>query len=94
MIRHMKTIEDARNHCRFVGEGIKQCVADGEDPFARFESSAACYRARPATLREGGVTARLFPASFIPALGVCCPPGLRGLSFFRGMEIVQYLSVY
>ena len=35
----MKTIEDARNHCRFVGEGIEQCVADGEDLFARFEGT-------------------------------------------------------
>lgn len=33
----MKTLEDARNHCRFVGEGIEKDVADGEDLFARFE---------------------------------------------------------
>ena len=32
----MKTIEDARNHCRHVGEGIEKDVADGEDLFARF----------------------------------------------------------
>ena len=37
----MKTIEDARNHCRFVGEGIEKDVADGEDLFARFEGFAA-----------------------------------------------------
>ena len=35
----MKTIEDARNHCRFVGEGIEKAVADGEDLFARFEGT-------------------------------------------------------
>ena len=33
----MKTIEDARNHCWFVDEGIEGCVAYGEDQSARFE---------------------------------------------------------
>ena len=28
----MKTIEDARNHCRFVGEGIERDIAEGKDP--------------------------------------------------------------
>lgn len=37
----MKTIEDARNHCRYVGEEIEKAVADGEDLFARFEGFAA-----------------------------------------------------
>jgi len=35
----MKTIEDARNHCRYVGEEIEKAVADGEDLFARFEGT-------------------------------------------------------
>ena len=35
----MKTIEDVRNHCRFVGEGIEQCVAERENLFARFEGT-------------------------------------------------------
>ena len=35
----MKTIEEARNHCRYVGEGIEKAVADGEDLFARFEGT-------------------------------------------------------
>ena len=35
----MKTIYDARNHCRFVGEGIEKSVADGEDLLARFEGT-------------------------------------------------------
>ena len=33
----MKTIEDGRSHCRYVGEGIEKAVEDGEDLFARFE---------------------------------------------------------
>ena len=35
----MKTIEDARNHCRFVGEGIEKDVAEGGDLGARFEGT-------------------------------------------------------
>ncbi len=35
----MKTIYDARNHCRFLGEGIEKSVADGEDLFAWFEGT-------------------------------------------------------
>ena len=38
----MKTIEDARNHCRFVGEGIEKAVANGEDPPARCAGNADC----------------------------------------------------
>ena len=37
----MNTIEDVKNHCRFVGEGVEKAVADGEDLFARFAGIAA-----------------------------------------------------
>ncbi len=35
----MKTLEEVKAHCRFVGEGIEKGVADGEDLFARFEGT-------------------------------------------------------
>ena len=35
----MNTLEEVKEHCRFVGEGIEQLVADGEDLFARFEGT-------------------------------------------------------
>lgn len=35
----MKTIEDARNHCRFVGEGIEKDVTEGKDLGERFEGT-------------------------------------------------------
>ena len=35
----MKTIEDARNHCRFVGEGIEKDVAAGGNLGERFEGT-------------------------------------------------------
>lgn len=41
----MKTIDAARSHYRFVGEGIKRCVADDEDLFMRVEFFAASYHA-------------------------------------------------
>ena len=47
----MKTIENARNHCRFVGEGIEKSVADGEDLLARFEGTPTL---RFKVEREGG----------------------------------------
>ena len=37
----MNTLEEVKEHCRFVGEGIEQLVADGEDLFARFAGIAA-----------------------------------------------------
>ena len=33
----MKTKEEAREHCRFVGQGIEKCVAAGEDLAGHFE---------------------------------------------------------
>ncbi len=33
----MQTIDEVREHCRFVGKGIENTVADGEDLRARFE---------------------------------------------------------
>ena len=35
----MQTIEEAREHCRFVGKDIEKMVADGEDLGARFEGT-------------------------------------------------------
>ncbi len=35
----MKSLEEVKAHCRFVGEGIEKSVADGEDLFARFEGT-------------------------------------------------------
>ena len=35
----MKTLEEVKAHCRFVGEGIEKSVADGEDLLARFEGT-------------------------------------------------------
>ena len=35
----MKTIEDARNHCRFVGEGIERDIAEGKDILDIFPST-------------------------------------------------------
>ncbi len=29
----MQTIDEAREHCGFVGKGIEKMVADGEDQF-------------------------------------------------------------
>ena len=28
--KHMQTIDEAREHCRFVGKGIETMVADGD----------------------------------------------------------------
>ena len=47
----MKTLEEVKAHCRFVGEGIEKSVADGEDLFARFEGTPILrFKAE----REGG----------------------------------------
>ena len=35
----MQTIDEAREHCRFVGKGIEKMVADGEDLTAKFEGT-------------------------------------------------------
>ena len=35
----MQTIDEAREHCRFVGKGIEKMVADGEDLGTRFEGT-------------------------------------------------------
>jgi hypothetical protein len=35
----MQTIEEVREHCRFVGKDIEKMVADGEDLGARFEGT-------------------------------------------------------
>ena len=35
----MQTIDEVREHCRFVGKGIEKMVADGEDLRARFEGT-------------------------------------------------------
>ena len=35
----MQTLEEAREHCRFVGKDIEKMVADGEDLGARFEGT-------------------------------------------------------
>ena len=35
----MQTIDEAREHCRFVGRDIEKMVADGEDLGARFEGT-------------------------------------------------------
>ena len=35
----MQTMNEIREHCRFVGEGIEKMVADGEDLRARFEGT-------------------------------------------------------
>ena len=35
----MQTIDEAREHCRFVGKGIEKMVADCEDLRARFEGT-------------------------------------------------------
>ena len=35
----MRTIDEVKTHCRFVGEGIEKMVADGEDLEARFEGT-------------------------------------------------------
>ena len=35
----MRTIDEVKAHCRFVGEGIEKMVADGEDLGARFEGT-------------------------------------------------------
>ena len=32
----MQTIDEVREHCRFVGKGIEKAVADGEDLNAKF----------------------------------------------------------
>ena len=33
----MQSIEEAREHCRFVGKGIEKIVADGEELNVTFE---------------------------------------------------------
>lgn len=35
----MQTLEEARKHCRFVGEGIEKAVTDGEDLLEKFEGT-------------------------------------------------------
>ena len=35
----MQTIDEAKERCRYVGEGIEKMVADGEDLGARFEGT-------------------------------------------------------
>ena len=35
----MQTIDEVREHCRFVGKGIEKTVADGEDLTAKFEGT-------------------------------------------------------
>ena len=35
----MQTMNEVREHCRFVGKGIEKMVADGEDLRARFEGT-------------------------------------------------------
>ena len=35
----MQTIDEVREHCRFVGKGIEKIVADGEDLAAKFEGT-------------------------------------------------------
>ena len=35
----MQTIDEAREHCRFVGKGIENMVAEGEDLTAKFEGT-------------------------------------------------------
>ncbi len=35
----MNTIEEVREHCRFVGEGIERDVAEGKDLCERFEGT-------------------------------------------------------
>ena len=36
----MQTIDEEREHCRFVGKGIEKMVADGEDLNAKFEGAS------------------------------------------------------
>ncbi len=40
----MQTIDEAREHCRFVGKGIEKMVADGEDLNAKFEGQITMLR--------------------------------------------------
>ena len=35
----MQTIDEVKEHCRFVGEGIEKMVADDEDINAQFEGT-------------------------------------------------------
>ena len=35
----MQTIDEVREHCRFVGKGIEKMVADGEDLQTKFEGT-------------------------------------------------------
>lgn len=35
----MQTMNEIREHCRYVGKGIEKMVADGEDLRARFEGT-------------------------------------------------------
>ena len=35
----MQTLDEAREHCRFVGKGIEKMVADGEDLRERFDGT-------------------------------------------------------
>lgn len=35
----MKTIEDVKNHCRFIGEGIERDIAEGKDILDIFPST-------------------------------------------------------
>ena len=49
----MQTIEEVREHCRFVGKDIEKMVADGEDLGARFEGTQMM---RFKLERDGGET--------------------------------------
>ena len=40
----MQTIDEAREHCRFVGKGIEKMVADGDDLNAKFEGQIRMLR--------------------------------------------------
>ena len=40
----MQTIDEAKEHCRFVGKGIEKMVADGEDLTAKFEGQITMLR--------------------------------------------------
>ena len=35
----MQTIDEVREHCRFVGEGIEKMVVDGDDLSTRFDGA-------------------------------------------------------
>ncbi len=47
----MQTIDEVREHCRFVGKGIEKTVADGEDLTAKFEGTQLIWYAFDAETR-------------------------------------------